>query len=109
MFHIICLGWLLFRANSMSQVITFLSAMLFDFSWIPMAGGTLFAFVILCAPLWLMEWLQEKHNNPLVFFHLSKPLQISFGAAMITLLLALANTGSQQFIYFHYHPIGMSF
>jgi len=102
MFHIICLGWLLFRANSMSQVITFLSAIFLDFTWIPMATGHLLAFILLCAPLWLTEWCQEKHDNPLVFFRLPAPVQIGFGAAIITLLLAIANTGSQQFIYFQF-------
>lgn len=101
-FHLVLVGWLLFRAQSMGQVWRFVSTATRDFS---LGAGTLNwmgALIILCAPLWVVQFLQIKSGD------LDAPLRLSlFPRAMlysvlILLLLLLGNTGGHAFIYFQF-------
>jgi alginate O-acetyltransferase complex protein AlgI len=102
MIHLVCLGWLLFRADSMFQVWVFLKAAISDSSPSPRALGHLATIAFLCAPLWSVEWTQEKLND------LNAPLRLpSFPLAglialVVIMIVGLGNTGTQQFIYFQF-------
>lgn len=102
MIHVVCFGWLLFRADSMVQVWTFIRILVTDFSASSRALGFLCAMVLLCIPLWLIEGLQEKHNNLDAPLLLPLPLKTILMAVIIIMIVGLGNTGTHQFIYFQF-------
>jgi D-alanyl-lipoteichoic acid acyltransferase DltB (MBOAT superfamily) len=63
MFHLVCLGWLLFRAESMAQVWGMLSRMATDFRMTPLASSALAMIAFYAGPLVLYElWLERKQD-----------------------------------------------
>ncbi|SFH68833.1 MBOAT family O-acyltransferase [Planctomicrobium piriforme] len=63
MFHLICFSWLLFRAETMTQVGEMLVRMTTDFTITPFVQMTFGLLVFFVAPLMLYEaWLEKKHD-----------------------------------------------
>jgi alginate O-acetyltransferase complex protein AlgI len=63
MFHLICLGWLLFRAESMSQVWAMLHQIATDFRATPFAVSSLAMIAFYAGPLMAYElWLESKQE-----------------------------------------------
>lgn len=63
MFHLICGGWLLFRAESMTQAWGMLARMLTDFHATPLAWSALAMIAFYAGPLMLYElWLERKQD-----------------------------------------------
>ena len=102
MFHLVCLGWLFFRANSLGQVGAMLHGLATNFAWNANAGNMLTAMIVYCLPLWLVQALQVKTND------LSAPMKLSLAprAALIAVMgwmfITLGNTGGGAFIYFQF-------
>lgn len=102
MFHLVCLGWLFFRANSLGQVGDMLNSMATNFSWNLNAVNMLTALLLYCTPLWLVQSLQVKTDD------LAAPMKLSLvpRAALLAMLswmfIALGNTGGGAFIYFQF-------
>lgn len=103
-FAFVCYGWLLFRANSLSQIALFTQTLLLDFSNMhlrmrPPPFGTLVALPILL----LIEAMQFKHGC--VHFYARLPAVAHGGVYFLLVLcvfLGLSYGGSQQFIYFQF-------
>jgi D-alanyl-lipoteichoic acid acyltransferase DltB (MBOAT superfamily) len=57
-FQLTCLGWLLFRAESLGQVGDLLRRIFTDFAWDAQAADALAALVLFCLPLWLVQLLR---------------------------------------------------
>lgn len=102
MTQLVCLGWLLFRADSMFQVWAFIKAMVTDFSGPPRVLGHLLALILLCAPLWLVEGMQEKQNDLNAPLRLPVLLKAGLIALIVVLIVGVGNTGTRQFIYFQF-------
>ncbi len=102
MFHLVCFGWLLFRAPDLARVGEMLSGLftapVFDAS----ALSPWLALIILCAPLWMVQLLQEKSGDPMAPVKLSLMPRVLLLSTMITMMLALGNTGNRAFIYFQF-------
>jgi D-alanyl-lipoteichoic acid acyltransferase DltB (MBOAT superfamily) len=63
MFHLVCLGWLLFRAESMAQVWGMLHQMLTDWRVTPFAVSSLVMIAFYAGPLMAYEfWLEGKQE-----------------------------------------------
>lgn len=68
MFHLTCFGWLLFRAESMSQVVAFSTQMATHFSMTPMAWTMLGLIAFYVIPLLAFEcWCEVKKVHAPVF------------------------------------------
>jgi D-alanyl-lipoteichoic acid acyltransferase DltB (MBOAT superfamily) len=100
-FHLVCLGWLLFRAHSMEQVVDMLWAIVYR-PGIPPAA-CLVPFLVVATPLLLLQLIQ----------YLSKDLNIVgrtpwyfrtvfYTACFYALVLGGAVDGGKQFIYFQF-------
>jgi hypothetical protein len=106
MFHLVCFGWLLFRANSMDQAGTFLYLMASDWhatpSTIPMFGMTAFY----CLPLFLFEyWVAHtKANDSSIPLLLQSPWQLRgvVYCYMVLMLIFFQPPNSHDFIYFQF-------
>ena len=102
MFHAVCFGWLLFRAESMRDVAGMLAAVATKPGWTPECPVWLFQMVLLSVPLWLVQILQERTGDSLAPMNLSIVPRTLLYAGIAILLLLLANTGSRAFIYFQF-------
>ncbi len=102
MFHLVCLGWLFFRAETLGQVGDMLRAMCSRFAWNIEAANMLAALVILCLPLWLVQGLQVKTGRLAAPAELSPVPRAALAAVMVLMFLALGNTGGGAFIYFQF-------
>ena len=104
-FILAVIGWIIFRAETMSQAVDFLSAMVtnkfFDMSYLYGKIYMLYCFLLL-----LMEWLQRDKQHALqwdnTIIENKKWLQHIADYVIILLILALGNFEGNQFIYFQF-------
>ena len=101
-FHLVCLGWLFFRANSMGQVGQMLTNVFTNFAWDAAAGNMLASVILLCLPLWVVQILQVKAGTLMAPTQLSLIPRAALYATLVLMLLALGNTGGGAFIYFQF-------
>ena len=103
-FVFVCYGWLLFRANSLDQIVQFTQTLFTDFSDMNLSMkrppfGTLLAIPVLLA----IEVCQFKYDT--IHFYTRLPI-FAHGALyallVVFLFLGLSYGGSQQFIYFQF-------
>jgi alginate O-acetyltransferase complex protein AlgI len=102
MFHLTCFGWLLFRAQSMTQVYQMLVQMATHWSMTPFAWHCLFAVVFFCGPLFVLEWWMDRKDDMLLalrwhwilrcFLYIYFALMLTFFSAEIP----------HEFIYFQF-------
>lgn len=102
MFHAVCVGWLLFRAQNWSDVVSMVSQAVSA----PVLDGAFWSgiasLIVLCAPLWFLEAMQEWKKDHLVIFRWSPLPRACFYALLLFMLLTLGETGSLAFIYFQF-------
>jgi alginate O-acetyltransferase complex protein AlgI len=103
MFHLTCLGWLLFRAGSLAQVGHFLSEIATDFHWNLPAIEALYQLILFVVPLWMLELYACNQDNP---WRVRQSWDWGMGAAVVTALLIalilLPAPVAQSFIYFQF-------
>jgi D-alanyl-lipoteichoic acid acyltransferase DltB (MBOAT superfamily) len=100
-FHLVCLGWLLFRGQSVGQVLVMLQALL------TMRGAVdpSLALTILgvAAPLVLIEGAQILAGKEEIFRTKVVPLPVKSAVfAVLTYLLVFHGASAQSFIYFQF-------
>ncbi len=102
MFQFICLGWLFFRATSVKDI----GYRLLALSNITMPTSQelngLITMIVLCLPLWLVEYLDEHYAGDQVAIGLSLVPRSLLFAGLLAMMLGFANTGSHSFIYFQF-------
>lgn len=103
-FNLICLGWLVFRAKSMSQVFSMLHSLIFNFHFIPDAGLERIALKM-AFYLWIlaiMQLLQYRTNDRMVVFRWPKLARYAFYSIILLLMMVFGVLGQNQFIYFQF-------
>lgn len=99
MFHLTCLGWVLFRAQSLSQAGGMLGSLVQDFAFTNVGARWAWQLAVVCWPLALVQILQERSGNTNVVLGLSFPARAAAYAVLLVMLLCLGNFGAQEFIY----------
>jgi D-alanyl-lipoteichoic acid acyltransferase DltB (MBOAT superfamily) len=102
LFHLVCLGWLFFRAESLGQAGALLQQIFTAFEWNGQAVNMLAALIVLCLPLWLVQGLQVRTGRLDAPMELSLVPRAALLAVMILMFLALGHTGGGAFIYFQF-------
>ena len=99
-FHLICAGWLIFRAESMQQAAGMFSAILHHPA-IPLASYLLpVAFLII--PLWLVQLVQYTANDLNVIARTPWYIRSAFYTACFYAIVLVGQFGGRQFIYFQF-------
>jgi len=103
-FHLVCFGWLLFRAPSIADAYGLTQALLFswrleDFSVVwPMAGSVLsFIWILL-----VVQIMQFRAKNLLVVLQWPFLIQWCFYTVLFHTLVMFGASAGQQFIYFRF-------
>jgi len=102
MFHVVCLGWLVFRANDVQQVGVFLRQMVTAMR-LDVAAATLMAYLLIfVVPLWILERWADNCDNPATRPGFNCGLGPVVFTALWTAIVLLAPLEAQDFIYFQF-------
>ena len=99
-FHLVCLGWLLFRAQSMEQAFGMLSAITTKFA-IP-ASSVLLPILVCIVPLLIVQIAQYVSNDLEVIFRTPWYVRSVFYAAVFYAIILGGEFGGKQFIYMQF-------
>jgi D-alanyl-lipoteichoic acid acyltransferase DltB (MBOAT superfamily) len=103
-FHLVCLGWLIFRAQSLNQLGVMLDGLVFH--WPADALGVLGQELMRIVPyLWilgLVQVLQWKSQDLLIMLRMHFLIRTAFYYICAILLIIFGATGAQEFIYFQF-------
>ncbi len=102
MFHLVCVGWLIFRAQSMEQLISLAGSFLHGVEPTVRAAKWGWSIVLLCFPLWLVQLLQGQTADTHAVLKLSLPVRALVYAGLAAMILCLGSFGSREFIYFQF-------
>lgn len=102
MFHLVCFGWLCFRATSLQQIGTMLSAVVTDFSVSNQVIQEFWQIAILCFPLVWSQLLAEKTGDLNAVRRLSLAPRSLVYIFLLVAILTLGNFGGREFIYFQF-------
>ncbi|HYQ70367.1 MAG TPA: MBOAT family O-acyltransferase, partial [Gammaproteobacteria bacterium] len=103
MFHLTCLGWLIFRATSLEQIRSMLHSIASGLSW--PAVETVYTLLQLAFHTWLLLLVQlvlMRAPDPTRIDSLSPLPRMAVLVAMIYSLLIWGNYGGGEFIYFQF-------
>ena len=103
-FHIVCLGWLIFRAESMSQAFHMLHGMLFHFDLTRDVGqiSIILQMVFFLGILLIVQSFQYLKNDLMIVLRANTPVRGMFYFICLCLLLIGGVSGGQEFIYFQF-------
>lgn len=102
MFHLTCIGWLLFRAVDMRQVGEFLSAITTRFYLEPAAVPFIAAVLVWAGTLWLLEWWIRNAEDPRNRPFWNRGLGPFAVAALIAAIITMTPGNIREFIYFRF-------
>jgi D-alanyl-lipoteichoic acid acyltransferase DltB (MBOAT superfamily) len=102
MFHLVCFGWLLFRAEDISQVGAFLHLMATDWRITPNAIAVLGLIAFYALPLFLFESWLDLRKNLLAIPQGPWTARAAVYAYMVLMLIFFRSPSSHEFIYFQF-------
>ena len=103
MFHLTCLGWLIFRATSLEQIGSMLHSIVSGLSWPDVE--TVYSLLELAFHTWLMllvQLLLKRAPEPTRIDSLSTLPRMAVVLGMVYSLLIWGNYGGGEFIYFQF-------
>jgi D-alanyl-lipoteichoic acid acyltransferase DltB (MBOAT superfamily) len=103
-FHLTCLGWLIFRAESLGQLWTMLGRLALDLSWAPLlARPELVASFVFCVSiLWVVQARQYLRDDLMVIYRMNPALRTGFYFLCLLLAVLFGVYRSEEFIYFQF-------
>ncbi len=99
-FHLVCLGWIFFRAETMEQALGILSAIVTRPA-IPVVSY-LAPVVLLILPLWMVQFVQYAANDLNVIARTPWYVRSVFYTACFYAIVLVGQFGGRQFIYFQF-------
>ncbi len=100
MFHLVCFGWLLFRAQNLTTVGVFLESIFTKFAWSQSAGDVFGRLVFYGWFLVLWQVIQHFSNRLDLLEDRGWFVRLNVWIFVIMSILALGAQGGQEFIYF---------
>jgi alginate O-acetyltransferase complex protein AlgI len=97
-FHLVCLGWVMFRASSVAELMAVLGA----FARPPVLNLGSAARLVLAVPVLVAELAIYFHNDQLAFLRQPAVVRVSAYVGMYWSLISLGQWGGAQFIYFQF-------
>jgi alginate O-acetyltransferase complex protein AlgI len=102
-FVVVCYGWLLFRAHSLSQIVNFSSLLVTDFGNLDYGGGApRLSAVLGMSLLFVMEVAQYWKADSCYYQRLPVPIKGFLIAALIAITMMGMSNEPAQFIYFQF-------
>lgn len=102
MFHFICISWLLFRAESMTQVWDMLVQLTTNFHFTEFTGYAVGMIAFFAGPLLILEYLIDKSDDLLYVIHDNWSLRGGIYSYILMMMLVFSPLINQEFIYFQF-------
>lgn len=102
MFHLVCAGWLFFRADSISRAWKMLTLIGRDFHLTSLAMTALESIVFLAGPLLIYEYWLERGREPLQVVKTSWEWRAIGYAYCLLMLIVFSPATAHEFIYFQF-------
>jgi D-alanyl-lipoteichoic acid acyltransferase DltB (MBOAT superfamily) len=102
MFHLVCYGWLLFRATSFSQINSFTSALLAGAGGLVVPIAAVSTLVTVAALLWLVELWVRNADDPSQSPGWHWGLGPVACAGLFAAIVVFSPPGTRSFIYFQF-------
>jgi alginate O-acetyltransferase complex protein AlgI len=102
MFHLTCLGWLLFRADSFYTVLQVSHAILTDLHWTPFVAASLRTIVFYCGIFSLVEWVLDGEFRMDRLLARAWPIRSLVYAYVLLMLIIFRAEAPHEFIYFQF-------
>jgi D-alanyl-lipoteichoic acid acyltransferase DltB (MBOAT superfamily) len=102
MFHFVCLGWLLFRAETLADAWMMIERIA---SWDGVSQAVTEAsemLLILCAPLLILDFAQELDDDELVVFRFPTLVRSFVYFVVLSYLFAFGTPAGRAFVYFQF-------
>lgn len=96
------IGWLLFRAESLSQVAHIAKSIISDLSVSVTDAKTLLFVLFYISPLVIIEWFQYRYRDTLVVWRAPAVIRIAVYLGLIYSIILFGMLGGNQFIYFQF-------
>ncbi len=98
-FHLTCLGFLVFRAESVGHAVNLLGALVSDLALRGIDWGMVTQFVAIVGLLALIELIQALKNDVEVTLRWPRPLQAALAVVLLLSILILGSSHGREFIY----------
>jgi alginate O-acetyltransferase complex protein AlgI len=100
-FHLVCLTWIFFRAESLRAAADYLAGMRI-LRWEPQLAPALLFLALFSLPLFLMDVLLEQRGEEYIFQSAPAHARVWVGVSACALILLAAGNLSNAFIYFQF-------
>ena len=103
-FHVVAIGWLFFRANSVGDALEMMQALLFNFRWESDLdiGFNLRYLIFFTWILLFVQWFQYKRTDLMVVYKAHPVVRTAFYSATALLLFIFGVIHGNAFIYFQF-------
>lgn len=101
-FHLVCITWVFFRAQSIDDAWHILTSMLFRFQPSVQLWTMILDLLRFAGPLFLIQFVEFWRDDPDWLSRSRWPLQGSIYAALILLMVVFGVMGGNEFIYFQF-------
>ena len=102
MFQLTCIGWLIFRAESFTQLQVMSSSLIYSWSKVGDALNMLEIFLGVVWPLIIVQLFQMFKRELLFFGQLRQSAQIVFSSFLAYMIFVYGALEGQEFIYFQF-------
>jgi D-alanyl-lipoteichoic acid acyltransferase DltB (MBOAT superfamily) len=102
MFHVACLGWLMFRAETMADVWMMLARIFTDPRLSVAVINTTGMMIVLSLPLLILDLAQEIVDDELVVFRWPAPVRGLVYFIVLSYLFAFGAPAGRAFVYFQF-------
>ncbi len=100
-FHIVCLAWIFFRAQSVTDALTFIGGLRVP-AWSPEFITAFKLLAIFTLPLFLLDLLLEARNEDFLFQKTTPPMQWAYASALVLIVALFSANQISAFIYFQF-------
>ena len=101
MFHLVCFGWLIFRAENFNQLFSMLSSC-GDFTFSTEAATNMKKVLFYALIPMLINYFQFKQNSGNYIHSFYRPIRIALYVLMYFLIFGFGEFGVKEFIYFQF-------
>jgi alginate O-acetyltransferase complex protein AlgI len=102
MFHLTCIGWLLFRADSFGTVLQIAHRILTDLHWTPFTAASLATIVFYCGLFEAIELATDGEHHLRRLNDLAWPMRATVYVFVTLMLIIFPAESSREFIYFQF-------
>jgi len=100
-FHVVCLAWIFFRAQSLSAALDIVGGLRI-LAWKPQLVTAYKFLALFTIPLFLLDLLLEARNEEFLFQRTTPPVRWAYASALVLIVALFSANQANAFIYFQF-------